>query len=120
MAQLKEKIIKQRFLSIQKLKSAKNVGIIVETKPGQKFGNSNNLIKKLKDNGKNIIVISMNELTPDKLMNFYNVDCFIELGCPRIAVDDFFKYKTPIVTYKESLVALEEKSWEDLLENGFW
>ena len=34
----------------------------------------------------------MDELTPDKIMNFYNIDAFIELACPRIAIDDFAKY----------------------------
>lgn len=120
MSEQREIIIKQRFISIEKLKKAKNVGILIEIKPGQKFGAPKILIKKLKEKGKNVILISMNELTPDKLMNFYNVDCFIELACPRIAVDDFFKYHKPIVTFREALSALGEKSWDDLLEKGFW
>ena len=58
----------------------------------------------------------MNELTPDKLMNFYSIDVFIELACPRIAIDDFAKYHKPIVTFKEALVALGEKSRDDILK----
>jgi len=60
----------------------------------------------------------MSEITPDKLMNFYSIDAFIELACPRIAIDDFAKYSKPILTLKEALVALGEKSWDDILENG--
>ena len=115
---VRDKILKQRIISIEKLKDAKNVGVIIESKIGQKFGVSDLIIKKLKAKGKNVILITMNELSPDKLMNFYNVDCFIELACPRIAIDDFAKYQKPIVTFKEALIALGEKSWEDLLKLG--
>ena len=115
---LREKILKQRIISIQKLKDAKNVGIIVEIKSGQKFGSHKYLYDKLKEQGKNPIVITMNELTPEKIMNFYNIDAFIELACPRIAIDDFAKYPKPILTFKEALVALGVKSWDEFLRNG--
>lgn len=118
MAGLREKILKQRIFSIEKLKEAKNVGIIVEIKPGQKFGNPVKLLEKFRAAGKTAIVITMSELTPDKLMNFYNIDAFIELACPRIALDDFYKYEKPILTMREALVALGEKSWDEILEQG--
>jgi len=115
---VRDKILKQRMISIEKFKNAKNIGVIVETKIGQKFGVHNLLIKKLKKKGKNVILVTMNELSPDKIMNFYYVDCFVELACPRIAIDDFAKYEKPIVTFKEALVGLGEISWEDFLDRG--
>src|SRR3989338_1133748 len=118
MSGAREKILKQRAISIQKLKDATNVGIIVEIKPGQKFGNSKYLVDKLKEQGKNAIVITMSEITPEKIMNFYHIEAFVELACPRIAVDDFAKYKKPILTFKEALVALGIKTWEDFLKTG--
>ena len=116
---LRDKIIKQRAFSIERLREAKNVGIIIEIKPGQKFGSPKKLLEKLKAAGKTAIIITMDELTPDKIMNFYNIDVFIELACPRIALDDFAKYPKPILTMREALVGIGEKSWDDLLENGF-
>ena len=118
MAGLKEKILKQRAISIQKLKDAKTAGIIIETKPGQRFGNPKYLVDKLKEQHKEVVVITMSEITPEKIMNFYNIDAFIELACPRIAIDDYAKYPKPILTFKEALVALGEKSWEDILKRG--
>ena len=115
---LRDKILKQRIISIEKLKEAKNVGIIIEIKPGQKFGSPKYLLEKLRKKGKTAIIITMSELTPDKLMNFYNIDAFIELACPRIALDDFAKYPKPILTFKEALVALGERSWDEMLEMG--
>ena len=115
---VREKILKQRAISIEKLKEAKNVGIIVEIKPGQKFGSSKYLFELLKQHGKNPIVITMSEVTPDKIMNFYYIDAFIEIACPRIALDDFAKYPKPIVTFKEAMVALGKMSWSELLTRG--
>ena len=115
---LREKILKQRYFSIEKLKEAKTVGVIVEIKPGQKFGNPKFLIDKLKEQGKKPILITMSEITPDKVMNFYNIDAFIELACPRIAIDDFAKYQKPILTFKEALVALDVKDWDEILKAG--
>tara|TARA_B100000315_G_C14575635_1_gene587751 strand:- start:2033 stop:3019 length:987 start_codon:yes stop_codon:yes gene_type:complete len=115
---LRNKILKQRAISIGKFKEAKNIGIIIEIKPGQKFGTPKYLIDKIKKQGKNPIVITMDELTPDKIMNFYHIDLFIELACPRIAIDDYAKYHKPILTFKEALVALGKKSWDEILKEG--
>jgi 2-(3-amino-3-carboxypropyl)histidine synthase len=60
----------------------------------------------------------MSEITPDKIMNFYHFDSFIELACPRIALDDFAKYEKPILTMLEAMVAIGEISWEEILEKG--
>jgi 2-(3-amino-3-carboxypropyl)histidine synthase len=115
---LRNKILKQRMASIEKFKKAKNIGVIVEIKPGQKFGSHKYMMDKIKENGQNPILITMNELTPDKILNFYSVDAFVELACPRIALDDYAKYPRTIITFKEALVALGVKSWEEILKIG--
>ena len=50
--------------------------------------------------------------------NFYDIDAFVELACPRIAIDDFAKYDRPLVTFKEAMCGLGEVTWEELLEDG--
>jgi len=119
MAKFKEKIIRQRAIAIDKIKDAKNIGIIIGLKPGQKFGSADALKEEFEKNGKNAVIITMSEITKDKLMSFYNIDGFVELACPRIAVDDFEKYEKPIITYREALVALGKLKWNDLLDDGF-
>ncbi len=115
---LRGKILKQRAIAIEKFRQAKNIGIIIEIKPGQKSGSLSYLLEKLKEQGKNPIIITMSELSPDKIMNFYNIEAFIELACPRIAIDDFAKYPKTILTFKEALVGLGIKSWEEILRIG--
>lgn len=115
---LKERIIKQRAIAIEKFRIAKKIGIITELKPGQRFGSEKLLAGKLKKAKKQFVVISMNEITNEKLRNFYDIDCFVELACPRIAIDDIGQFEKPILTFKEALVALGEVSWESFLKEG--
>jgi len=118
MKEVKDKILKQRILSVEKFKGAKNIGLIIGIKHGQHFGTPKILADKFEKSGKKVLLIAMNEFTPDKLLNFYNIDGFVELACPRIAIDDFFKYNKPIITFKEALVALGEKSWDEAIKEG--
>lgn len=118
MTDIRDKILKERYASIEKFKSADNVGIIIGTKHGQKFGDWKTLVKLLKQKGKKQIIITMSEITPDKITNFKHIDAFIELACPRIALDDSAKYPKPILTFREALVALGGESWKDFIEKG--
>ena len=118
MKEIREKILRQRALAIEKLKEVKNVGVIIGMKCGQKFGSAKKIIEKLKEKGKNVIVLTMGEINPEKIMNFYKIDAFIELACPRVALDDFGNYSKPILTGREAQVALGEISWKEILEEG--
>ena len=118
MGNVRDKVLKQRIISIDKFKQAKKVAIISEVKPGQKFGSPKFLLDKLKKAGKEVIVVTMSEFSPDKVMNFYGIDAFVELACPRIAIDDFAKYEKPILTMREALVSIGEKSFDDFLREG--
>lgn len=115
---VRDKILRQRILSVEKFKEAKNIGIIIGIKEGQKFGTYTDLIEKFEKAGKNVLAITMNEFSQDKLINFRNIDAFVELGCPRIAIDDFSKYNKTLITYNEALVALGEKSWDEIIKKG--
>ena len=119
MDEKREQIITQRAASIEKMKEAKTIGIIIGLKVGQKFGAYQLLKEGFEKMGKKVLLITMREMTPDKIYNFYTVDGFVELACPRIAVDDFERYKKPIITLKEALVVLGKNRWEDLFSEGF-
>ncbi len=119
MDEKRDQIIKQRAISIDKVKNAERVGIIIGVKVGQKFGAYRIIKEALEQQGKTVVVITMREMTPDKIFNFYNLEGFIELACPRIAVDDFERYKKPLITFREAMVVLGKLSWDDLLKDGF-
>ena len=119
MSKLRDKVVKQRFAAIEKVKNEKRIGIIVGLKPGQKFGNFKVIKKKFEDAGKEVVIITMTEISKDKLVNFHGIKAFVELACPRIAVEDYDKYDQALVTFREALVAIGELKWEDLIEHGF-
>ncbi len=118
MSSFKDKIIRERAMAIDRFKRAKTIGIITESKLGQKFGDYKKIIEKIKSNNQKVLLISMDEISPEKVMNFYNVDAFVELACPRVAIDDYPRYGKAMLTYREALVALGEKSWEELIKKG--
>ena len=118
MKNLREKILRQRIISISRFKDAKNIGVIIESKFGQKFGDAGLLIDGLKEIGKAPHLITMSEITPDKIMNFYNLDAFVVLACPRIPIDDFAKYPKPMITFREAMVVIGKNSIDDLLKTG--
>ena len=119
MSKLRDKVIKQRFAIIEKIKEAKKIGIIVDLKSGQKnVGIANLLKKELKNAGKDSVILIMNEVSPDKLMNFYDIDGFIETACPRIAIEDKEKYEKPIISSREARIVIGKLSWNDLLKEG--
>ncbi|MBI1973167.1 diphthamide biosynthesis enzyme Dph2 [Candidatus Woesearchaeota archaeon] len=119
MDSLRNKIIRQRFAAIEKAKEAKVFGIIMGLKEGQQFGSVEYAVEKLKKLGKQYVIITMNEITSDKLINFYNVDVFVEMACPRIAIEDVAKFAKPLLTAREFAIVVGDGKWEDLLERGF-
>ena len=119
MDKLRDKVIKQRFAMIEKVKDAKKIGIIVDLKPGQKnIGIAGILKKELKNIGKDSIILIMNEVTPEKLMNFYDIEAFVETACPRIAIEDKEKYEKPVISSREARVVIGKLTWEELLGEG--
>lgn len=118
MKDLREKIIKQRAAAISKVKDSKKIGIIVSSKSGQKFGSYNDIKSELEKADKEVIVLTMDEITNDKMINFYDVEAFIEFGCPRIPVEDSTRFEKPIINYREALVVTGKLSWEKLLSQG--
>ncbi len=119
MEEFKEKIIKQRFAAIEKAREAKKLGIIIGTKVGQKFGSFEFIKNKLDKINKPYALISMSEISEDKLVNLYDIDAFVELACPRIAIDAAGMFSKPILTAREFAVLCGDITWESLLEKGF-
>ncbi|MBI4144593.1 diphthamide synthesis protein [Candidatus Woesearchaeota archaeon] len=78
-----EAYLKRRKGSILKFLNAKNVGIIVSMKIGQKNFKRAIELKKTKD--KNYFVFVSDTLNFSELENFPFIDCWVNTACPRIA-----------------------------------
>ena len=116
-----QRIIRKRWTSISEAKKAEKFGVLIGLKSGQKRVEEALEIKeKLKKNGKEVTLFALREFTPEALMEFPSVDAFVNTACPRISLDDASKFLKPILSFNETLVILEEKSWEEICTEGWF
>jgi 2-(3-amino-3-carboxypropyl)histidine synthase len=111
--ELKDRVLRQRYAGIAVAQEAKDFGVLISTKPGQRRrALAMRLRALIKGEGRNAWVIALDNITPDQLLAF-KVDVFVSTACPRIAIDDALRYKKPILTPVELEVALGTRRWED-------
>ena len=115
----RDRIIRQRYGMIEKAKRANNFGVIVSTKPGQSNPQlAISILKHVEDAGKKGVILYADEVLPQKLLDFIDIDVFVDTACPRLALDDPERFPKPIITRDEIMVAVGAWTWEQLLERG--
>lgn len=111
---LVDKILRQRYATILKFQKAKRIGVIAGLKSSQmNLSLVRRLRQLLEDNGRETVLLSAVEIVPDTLESFVDIDAFVEIGCPRISIDDRQRYRKPILNPEEVMIALGKKAWED-------
>lgn len=116
-----QKILKQRYASIEEAERAKTYGILLSLKPGQKhFDNALRIKESVEKIGKTACLLAVREILPEVLLEFPNIDAYINTACPRISLDDASKFQKPILTINEFMVVSGESSWETLLKKGLF
>jgi 2-(3-amino-3-carboxypropyl)histidine synthase len=114
-----EKILKQRWASVEEAKRAKSFVVLIGLKQGQqRLDEALQLKRKLEDNGKAAFLFAAREITPEVLMEFPTVEAYINTACPRISVDDGSRFQKPVLTMNEALVVVGELPWEELCRKG--
>ncbi len=109
-----DKILRIRFARITKSKEVKKWGILISSKEGQYRINLAKEIKKtLEDEGLKGFLILMDNINPDALLPYMDLEGFVVTACPRIAIDDSQMYKKPLITPKELEIVLNKKEWKD-------
>ena len=92
----KEMLVRIRFAQIEKAKDMKNFGILVSTKQGQMHIKTAEKVKKeLESKGKSAWILSMNNITPEKIMGM-KLDVLVNCACPRLT-GDFRHFRKPIL-----------------------
>lgn len=109
-----DRIMRIRFARITKARQAKRFGIIVSSKKGQKRVElAKSLKSMIRDEGRESYIIILDQITPELLIPFRELDAFINTACPRVAIDDANMYNKPILTPEELLIVLDKKEWDD-------
>lgn len=94
---VKRKWLAKQAARISKLKDAKKIGILVSSKPGQY---KPKLAERLQKKFKNSYVFISDMITPQALMDFPDIDVWINTACPRLVEDSWPK---PLVNADEVL-----------------
>lgn len=116
-----QKILKQRWASIEEAGRAKIFGVLISLKPGQKhFDEAVKIKDTVEKMGKTAFLFATREILPETLMEFPTVDAYVNTACPRISLDDASKFRKPVLTVNEFMVVSGESSWENLLKKGLF
>src|SRR5437660_12784546 len=97
---------------IEKARQASNFGIIISTKPGQSNPTiALNIQHQLEENGKKAVLLYADEIRPEKLLDFTDVDAFVDTACSRLALDDSERFHKPIVTRDDIIAGFGAWTW---------
>ncbi|NHN49671.1 diphthamide biosynthesis enzyme Dph2 [Halostella sp. JP-L12] len=110
-----EKFLKQRYASVHKAMDAEKWGVIYCTKIGQGRWEQ---AQEILDDNDDAYLITMDEVTPDRLRNF-DMDAFVNTGCPRITTDDGPQFHKPMLTPGEYEIAVGNKPLDELSFDTF-
>jgi len=117
----KRRILKQRYAFIEKAKKANVFGLLLSTKTGQfNLNLALTLRELLAKAGKTVIMLVDEEIVPEYLTNFTNIEIFVDIACPRLATDDPSRFGKPILTPLEAMVIANKTDWNDLIARGFF
>ena len=105
-----EKFIKQRYGAVHRAMDADTWGVLYCTKIGQgRWETATEIV----ENNENAYLITMDEITPDRLRNF-GCDAFVNTGCPRITTDDGPQFHKPMLTPGEYEIAVGNEPLDSL------
>jgi 2-(3-amino-3-carboxypropyl)histidine synthase len=116
-----DRLIKQRWASIQEATNGTRFGVLVGLKSGQKrLERALQIRRKLQQARKKPTLLAIREVTPESLLQYPSIDAYVNTACPRISLDDSTRFKKPVLTAKEVLVVTGELTWEQLLRKGWF
>jgi 2-(3-amino-3-carboxypropyl)histidine synthase len=116
-----QKILRQRWASVEEAQRAKTFGVLISLKLGQKRLDEALLIKSaVEEQGKTAVLFALREILPEALLEFPTVDAYVNTACPRVSLDDAARFRKPVLTMNEFRVVAGELSWENLLKSGLF
>ena len=116
-----KKILKQRWACICEAKEANKFGVLIGLKSGQKkIAEALKIKEKLEKSGKRATLLALREIVPEALMHFSGIEAFVNTACPRLALHSASRFPKPVLTLRETLVALDEMGWEELCRRGWF
>ncbi|KAF2741001.1 diphthamide biosynthesis protein 1 [Polyplosphaeria fusca] len=97
-------------------RKARTWGIILGSLGRQGNPHTLNLIEnELKRQGMKCILLLLSEIFPGKLAMMSDVECWVQIACPRLSIDWGYAFQRPLLSPYEALVALgvRDAPWLD-------
>ena len=113
LADLKDRILRQRWAAIARAHDAKIFGILVSKKIGQIRMEMAKDLKALAEKHDRQASIFLLDLVSPDMLEGYRVDAWVNTACPRIAIEDLLQYKQPMLTPQEFEIVLGERKPEE-------
>ncbi|OBT69788.1 diphthamide biosynthesis protein 1 [Pseudogymnoascus sp. 23342-1-I1] len=99
-----------RRSAIHAAKSAKKWGLILGSLGRQGNPHTMSMIEKMLDQrGIPYIYLLLSEIFPGKLAMMEEVECWVQVACPRLSIDWGYAFPRPLLTPYEALIVLGEK-----------
>ncbi|KAL1954398.1 hypothetical protein VTO42DRAFT_1213 [Malbranchea cinnamomea] len=107
--------------AIRAAQSAKKWGIILGALGRQGNPNTMAMIEKELNNRRIPFVnLLLSEIFPGKLATMPDVECWVQIACPRLSIDWGYAFPRPLLTPYEALVALGVREDWDQSNNGVY
>ena len=96
--------------AISSAKTAKKWGLILGSLGRQGNPHTMTLIeRKLEEQGIPYINLLLSEIFPGKLAMMDDVECWVQVACPRLSIDWGYAFPRPLLTAYEALIVLGQK-----------
>ncbi len=104
-----DRLLRKRFVQIEKAKSAKTFGILLSSKSGQA---RRELAERLAAMHEDAVIILIREISEMQLRNL-GFDAYVNTACPRLALDDQSRFPMPVLSPSEFEIVLGKRNWDD-------
>ena len=104
-----------RRQAINQARKAKKWGLILGSLGRQGNPHTMTMIEnRLAERGLTSINLLLSEIFPGKLALMNDIDCWVQIACPRLSIDWGYAFPKPLLTPYEALVALGvRKDWKE-------
>lgn len=107
--------------AINSAKKAKRWGIILGSLGRQGNPHTMKMIENhLNERGIPFINLLLSEIFPGKLAMMSDVECWVQIACPRLSIDWGYAFPRPLLTPYEALIALDVREGWDKANGGVY
>ena len=116
-----EKMMAVRKKEIEKARDAKLVGLIVGTLGRQgSMSIFDRLKQTLQASNKQVMIVLLSEIFPGKLNAMSDVECWVQIACPRLSIDWGYAFDKPLLNPYEAMVCFGTVDWKSIYPQDYY